>query len=487
MEGQLKKKLGIALALGFLAALAPPARAEAPEYAVKVEGEKARDMMADILRRVPPLKHERGSRWPMILWDGGTFEPQPPDYYGQLLARGLTQHIQLTTNMIPTALLLQQAGSPVIMMQGGGGPWPAQLAGDAKRWRHQLEEGFKPGDSYVHACLLALEGWAIQADNVRRILRAYRDAGVTVDGVWMDWEGDPYSGWDAYEQATHCTRCKAELPPEVLAGPEAFGAYRWKLYLDLIAAYLAAPVKEIFPKCEITNWMIVLSVPGRQPQHWNDRLIRPGLPGALTGCNPVAYGNTVYWKQWKSEWPVDREHVDRFYAHLLLRQVSDDAANRAAWAPWLKSYPWVIRWCPDDEDPKIPVLSRACYREVLRHLWLRDVDGMQIFNARRIGFHDLVTAEVEDAVAVYDEMLAYRDLLDAGTAMNLQVPGPQDEAVWWSGVRAGNRAVVRVFKPGKGKEELALEPWPGKKIELTATDKGCTYLLTLEGEEIHKR
>jgi hypothetical protein len=469
----------IAMVAAALAAAVGALGAE-PEYARVVSNEPARPVVEQILAEVPTLKHERGTRWPMILWECGDFAPQPPERYRQLLARGLTQHLQLNTNHIPAALALQAAGSPVILMQGAGGPWPAQLAGAAPNWAHRLDAEYKP-QSYVKPCLSATEGWAIEADAVRAALRRFKEAGVTVDGVWMDWEGDPMSGIESFDQASHCSRCRATLPASVLASTNAFHAYRWRLYVDLLSTYLAAPVREVFPKCEVTNWMIVWSTPERPLRYWNDRVLQPTAPAFFTAANPVAYGNTLYWKAWDPQWPLDREGVDRLYFHLLIRMVSDSEANAARWAPWMKSFPWVSRWCPDDEDPAIPIMSRERYREVLRHLWLRGVDGMQVFNPTRKGFAKIVLSEVQDAVAVYDEMLEHRDILEGGEVLNLAVPGPRDDGVVWSGVRSGGRAVVRAFRQGEGKAPFTIEAWPGLPVELEAPAAGRTYLLTQEG------
>jgi len=119
----------------------------------------------------------------------------------------------------------------------------------------------------------------------------------------------------------------------------------------------------------------------------------------------------------------------------------------------------------------------------VRHLWLRGVDDMQIFQPRRPGFEDICVEEVEDAVAVYDEMLAYREFLDGGTPMSFDVPGPQDDGVVWSGLRLGDRALVRTFKQGGGKAKITIEPWPGKGVQLDANATGKTYLLDRSGRK----
>src|SRR5262249_45922177 len=48
-----------------------------------------------VVAKIKRLQHERGSRWPMITWEGFSFEPQKSEYYRELLARGLAQHIRM--------------------------------------------------------------------------------------------------------------------------------------------------------------------------------------------------------------------------------------------------------------------------------------------------------------------------------------------------------------------------------------------------------
>ncbi len=469
----------IALSAMLVAASLLCVRAEPPLYAEKKTPSATFSWLDEIQKNVPVLKHDRGNRLPMILWDCGPFEVQDPQLYKDLLARGFTQHIHIDEKMIPIAQALQQAGSPVIMMEGIGGQWPSSLAGDAKTWQHDFDAGYVPKGP-VHACPLITTGWQVNADNIRATLRKFKDAGITVDAVWMDWEGDPVGTPDRYEQALHCKRCREMFPPEILASEKSFSDYCWRRYMELTGAYLAAPVEEIYPACSVTNWRATVSTPVRPIRNWQDHAYCAVVPPLFTASNPVAYGNTVSFGLWKPEFKLDREHVDQFYTYLLLNEVSDDAANRLIWTPERKSIPWICRWCPDDPNPKIPIMTRERYREVLRHLWLRGISDMQIFNPKRDGFEEIAVAEVQDASAVYDEMLEYRDFLDHGTPIGLDLPKMQDDGVIWSGLRWEDRAIVRTFKQGGGKATVAIEPWPGKKIALEATTKGRTCELVLK-------
>ena len=57
----------------------------------------------------------------------------------------------------------------------------------------------------------------------------------------------------------------------------------------------------------------------------------------------------------------------------------------------------------------------------------------------------------------------------------------QDDGVLWSGRRLENEAVVRTVKQGGGTAKIAIEPWPGRRVELQAAEHGETYLLRPEG------
>ena len=91
---------------------------EPPLYASRETPPASFSWLDEIQKNVPPLRHDRGNRLPMILWDAGPLELQPPEIYKALLARGITQHIHIDQKMIPIAKALQDAGSPVIMMEG---------------------------------------------------------------------------------------------------------------------------------------------------------------------------------------------------------------------------------------------------------------------------------------------------------------------------------------------------------------------------------
>lgn len=473
--------------VGIAAAFFPgPGRAEEKRegvlYPRRIEAEVGKFSWYEaVLERIPPLRHDRGTRWPLITWEGFSTEPQEPKYYQQLLQRGLAQHIRLDPAMIDTALAIQRAGSPVIVMEGASGVFPASLAGEPPAWAHQFDDGYKPKE-YVRPCPSLHAGWARFANNLRETLAKFREKAVQVDAVWTDWENDPLYGADRYDQALHCKRCREILPRKTLSSSDRFMEYTARKFYDLFGAYYAAPVLEIYPKCSVTNWLAQPSTPEEPQPGWSGNRGRVHMPPLVTAWNPTAYGAASWvWKSRSTEDRRDQEHVDQVYTNLLLRQVSLAGKLGEQWAPEKELIPWVTRWVSEPPELEFPVMSRERYREVLRHLWLRGVAAMQVFSPRMKGYEDMALPEVEDAAAAYGEILAFREFLENGEILSREVPREQDDGVLWSGMRLGDRAVVRVFKQGTGRATQAVRPWGEKDFEMEASGEGQTYLLDKDG------
>lgn len=78
--------------------------------------------------------------------------------------------------------------------------------------------------------------------------------------------------------------------------------------------------------------------------------------------------------------------------------------------------------------------------------------------------------------------ISRRELLERGEVLNRGVPREQDDGVVWSGMRLGERAVVRALKQGSGKGKLAVRPWSQRELELETDGEGHTYILREDGK-----
>jgi len=429
-----------------------------------------------LLDCVPPLKHERGGRWPLVFWHGPQWDGISDADLEAYAARGMVPTVRLVTEDIPRALRLQRLGLPVIALEGKGGGWPYSEAGDAKLWALDL-----PPDPGIperwrrEPDPLRLDLWARAADELRGVLRAYQAAGVRLDAAWLDYEGSP-SVLD-YQALLAAPKARAKVPAAALATAQAFYVYRRQLWIQLMSAYVAAPIREFYPAASVANWIHLLSSPEHPVLSW-DNWNHPDLSATLfTATNPADYGiDLAFVNTWPAGRVPERASVDRTYMHILLRESSMDAWNRAQKAPYLHAVPWVARWVRDLDDRRTPVMSRAAYREALRHLWLRGTAAMQVFNPLRESHPAEALAEVQDAVAVYDELLEWRDLLEQGEVMNYQVPGPDDQGLLWSGLRTADSALVRLYPLGEHAPKwLDLAIWPGQRVVLQVLPGGSSY------------
>jgi len=498
-----------------------------------------------VIETVPILTCDAPERWPMILWEGPGFNPLPAATLESLLARGIVPHVRLDPAMIAAAKAIQDAGGPVILMEG-----------ESSTWGYGWPEQLVPAD---------ISAWRKSADAIRSIMVAFRDAGVTVDAVWLDYEVAPLN--TRFDDVRHDPAARQHIPDKALESPQAFAFWKRQLWTSLMSAYVAAPIREIFPATSVTNWMTVISTRSNPVPGMISGLLPPTDVGLFTATNPVAYGTDAGFWQNGGTTTMDRDHVDRRYMALLLGQITADAENRRDHAPHVQSFPWVGRWIPlsqqapskagglgvqvekaaeglrilsvhsggpaerahlfagdiiikagdqaladftlqqaiqtirgkPGEDLQLdlrrngtalsatvtrgrldggraPVISRERYREALRHMWLRGIDGMQVFNSATPGHADLAIAEVIDAQAVYGEMLTVQRFMENGEPMNLSTYTP-DQPTLWSGLRLGDEAVVRTASIGGWADTITVSPWPGTSITLPTGTTGKTWLL----------
>lgn len=454
------------------------ARQRPPEPLYPQPAPAALDWEQALTTQLAPLRHARGDRWPLVLWRGVGFEPLAAPRIEALLARGIVPHLRLREADVEAARALTAAGAPVILMEGAGGAWPYDSVDGITPWRLRFPPDAAPPPAWrALPDPTRLAGWRRARDLTRHRLQRYAAAGVVVDAVWLDYEGALLH--DDY-QALRASTAAARLPQDVLDDEWAYRRYRRIHWLHRLSRYLAAPVRRVFPDAAVTNWVVMVSSTAYPLLSWTDWPHPSTPPLFFTHSNPIAYGVDSYFlSAWPPALPVNRPNVDRFYTHLLLRQVSMDALNRSRYRPGMGAVVWVARWVPEHPQRRVPVMSRRAYREALRHIWLRGADAMQVFNPPRPGFEQLAVDEVQDVQRVYDEMLAYRSFLEDGEILNFNVPHKSDALMMWSGLRLADRALVRVTNLGARQSRVYLCVTHDACFDLPMPRHGRSFMLDL--------
>jgi len=148
--------------------------------------------------------------------------------------------------------------------------------------------------------------------------------------------------------------------------------------------------------------------------------------------------------------------------------------------------PYLNQTMGDDPDPAWNLkMSHACYKELIRHLLLRGCAGFYLFN---LGYApgSGATAEfsfqsVEDVRSAYDELLEFRPFLDRGQVMNAEVLPVLNAGPIWSGLKLGDRYLIRAFNLGKEDLRVTINLTEDSRVTLPAPPEGATYLVHADG------
>ena len=173
---------------------------------------------------VPHLQHDRGKRWPLVIWDATSGAPFTDRTARVLLERGIVAPVRLDPAAIPVAQQIQKAGAPVILLDSRTGSWPYDLAGDPAKWALSFPKDAQVPDAWRRVPVPGrLDGWQLAAQRLRDVLGQFRDAGVRVDAVWFDYENAPANV--PYEAVKASREAGREVPAAALRNAEAFDRY----------------------------------------------------------------------------------------------------------------------------------------------------------------------------------------------------------------------------------------------------------------------
>ncbi|MDC0948761.1 hypothetical protein OAS86_05405 [Gammaproteobacteria bacterium] len=387
-----------------------------------------------LIEALPELTTPQGDRLPLVLWrsphaDGNSvFSPLPDASLTALAARGIGLPLSPLDDPIDRAKRRQRLGLPLIWLDARSGDhWPWSLA----------DGGSMP---------LRFQGWSALARQWGEASKRWQGAGLTPQMALFDYELKPLLASDAELAASDdLSALLSHVPLDQRR--DARRRFARLQARALASNYLAAPLREVYPDLLVSNWATLLSSTAIPMLGLDGQPLGPLNSGLFSATNPVAYG----WDRmrrlddtWHAELAADPAANDRYWLRVVLEQVSIDADNRQRFAPWLKAVAWVAREVRDMPDVDAPAaLSRARWREALRHLWLRDVDAMAVFNPPREQSPDSSLQAVEDAQAIFAETLAWNDLIDGGRPLNFALPDARTNTLW-SGMANDQRAIVRV-------------------------------------------
>jgi hypothetical protein len=283
-------------------------------------------------------------------------------------------------------------------------------------------------------------------DQFKPFLEAYKQAGLDIDFMYVDWEIDGPLEWNgAWEHSKRCTVCREHIPD--IDDFASFQRALREIRSDLQRECYSEIVRSYFPDVLVGNYSVN---PHNGWRYWYDyyEKLPEGAPYKLdqlekyrpwadefdacgyTFANPVCY---TWYDTWS--WYPDFSSDDYRWFYNLLKVGTNACKSTAQSVPVIPWVHWHTTAQPADTPP-VPQMSEWAHKEFLWHLFLRGADSLMMWCTA-----SETVKEVQMMNEVLGETLAYREFLDGGEPVIFHVPGRPGAVV--SGLKLGNRLLVR--------------------------------------------
>ena len=428
-----------------------------------------------------------------------------------LWARGIVPYVYIGQvggatdgGALSTALTLQQAGEPIYLFS---------YLSDTEFWPTNATPS--PWFTAPDGTVAPVYPLATPTAGYNALLPEYqflKSQGVnSVAGLWMDYEQWPY-GWaaSAEQGASYAAQYYTDSyaagsgVPISQYGPSLIGSsnpkdpamtqYAADLQYVLLKNSAYKALTDVFGAGPMfANFGFYYSSTttpyGGGPPYGQNLPPTTYAPSPGIVANPAAYADSTqlggFFLDYASpNYPVNQATADTAYWWELLTDISSCAASNGTVG---RTMAFVSHYVPDYKGQPFGDygMSVRLYKELLRHLWLRGVSGMAVFNPGGIyGSNTQSYNELEYARSVLDEMLSFRPFLVNGAPMNYAVSsGVFSNAVEWSGMSnsASNPTqwVVRtVSRTGSDGVVPSISTQGGPTFtNIPAPTTGATYLL----------
>lgn len=453
--------------------------------------------IAGIITTVPPLKHPLGNFHPTLFWWQAPLSFNDPGKLKTelraLSARGLLPCIGLEAEPNVDPKTIAQRIAEARAVAAAGFPVHLQMIGvldlyllNGQRVRHADAPGAGQKDAIGQEfpCLVLQDGWQARAKYIGSLLQQFADARVPVAAVWYDYEGHPHPWNGIFEHSQQCPSCRKAFPPGVLDDRNAFAAWAFDWHAAALQTAFAQPVRDVFPKASVGFYNYTLSS-DPYPVYGTTGLRLPPSrqnPAEIDVVMPVCYANPAQFarRYYNADWPISAQEMEGLQFCCLLRAASNLHHNLR---PNQRLMPFVSSYIASPESARLPRMSKPLYREFLRHAILRGARGFYCFNvAPPYGAMPDYYAELVDINLVYNELLEHREFFEGGLVLNDDWPDPKSATFAWSGIRKGNRALVRIVTLQTTSQPVEIVPFPGVAVKLLAQPAGVTYLVDASGK-----
>ena len=283
-------------------------------------------------------------------------------------------------------------------------------------------------------------------DRVEWFIKKYKDAGLTVDFIFADWEVDgPLEVNRAFEASMKCTRCKKYLGDRCTFPEFQKKIRELRSYLEYYV--LSEPVLSAFPDALVGNYAVY---PNDGYRYWYDyfEYYADGQP--FKGDQSAKYRN------WYNDFPLtgftfampvvypwsgifkwyNFQDTDYRWFYNMLLNASNAGKSTPRNIPVISFVHWHTIFEGSKPDSAVIQMSKECYQELLWHMLLRGTDTFFMW-AGESDFPE----EVKLLHQVYASAQQYDDFLDHGVPVSFDVPSTPGTIV--SGLILGDSLLVR--------------------------------------------
>lgn len=454
------------------------------------------EMVQATIAATAPLRHARGGRLPLYLWQlhglGTEDEALMSQLLGELNARGLAALASWNPNpaqrekSLAAGLKLARAqhrlgldininATANLHSFFDGSEATAHVTASGERF---FDTSF--AENRPMGCPFALsQRYPAIREQVEFFVEAYAREQLPIRFIFADWEIDGPIEWNqGWASSKRCARCREKLPEL-----DNFAAFQNRLRVirsDMQRQCFTEPVLRRFPQALVGNYAVY---PHDGWRYWYDYFEKEpdeGLPYRLdqrakvrpwahefaatgyTFAMPVTY-------TWYPTWSwYDYPNGDYRWFYNMLQVGSNAAAHTPAATPIIDFVHWHTTAPPKEVDPAVQQMSAGAYQELLWHLLLRGHDALFLWSPR--------TEAIEETRLlheVYAASLEYQDFLTNGVPVSFEVPRAQGPVV--SGLRWGDRVLLRRTDFDGSREPVVLTV-AGRQLTVPRCEGACQIL-----------
>jgi hypothetical protein len=317
----------------------------------------------------------------------------------------------------------------------------------------------------------------IVREQVEFFVKEYKEAGLDIDFIFVDWEIDgPIEFNKAHTASKRCRRCLQNI--NKIDDFDEFQKVLRKLRCQLQRRTYAEPVKLYFPHALVGNYGVY---PHNGFRYWYDYF------EYYVYGQPYKADQRAKYRKWYREFPetgytfampvvytwrrifdwYDYTDTDYRWFYNMLLVASNAGEHTFAEIPIISFVHWQTVGSKSSAD-KAKQFSEEKYKELLWHMLLRGTDTFFVWCGRQDA-----SKEIQLVHQVYAEAQQFGEFLSKGKPINFSVPKQPGTVI--SGLKLENRVLVRRtdFKENNSPVEITIGD---VKIKVVAIPGRCQII-----------